>query len=82
MELSSAMPFASFVTPVEWKKVANRPINTSIRVQQAASKVKSKISFLPSYYSLVDKSISEKLHRLGRMSISRSAPKFFTKDRK
>lgn len=66
----------------EWKKVANRPINTSIRVQQAASKVKSKISFLPSYYSLVDKSISEKLHRLGRMSISRSAPKFFTKDGK
>ena len=74
-------PYCSLVFN-EWKKVANRPINTSIRVQQAASKVKSKISFLPSYYSLVDKSISEKLHRLGRMSISRSAPKFFTKDRK
>ncbi|MBQ7674282.1 MAG: transglycosylase SLT domain-containing protein [Alphaproteobacteria bacterium] len=74
-------PYCSLVFN-EWKKSANLPVNTSLKVQQASSNVKSKISFLPSYYSLVDKKISEKLHKLGRMSIARTAPKFFTNEKK
>lgn len=74
-------PYCSVVFNT-WQKVMDRPINTSLKVQRASSKVKSHISFLPSYYSMVDKKISEKLHRLGRMSISKSAPKFFTKSEK
>lgn len=75
-------PYCSLVLN-EWKKVRNRPVNMSVRVQQASSDVKSKISFLPSYYSLIDNKISEKLHKLGRQSItSKKAPKFFTNQKK
>jgi hypothetical protein len=68
-------PYCSLVYN-EWKNVRHRPINCSPQVQLASANVKSKISFLPSYYSLVDKTISDKLHKLGRQSISRCAPKF------
>jgi hypothetical protein len=60
-----------------WNKVMNRKINFSPRVQQASAEIKSKISFMPSYYSLIDSKISAKLHQLGRQSLNRSAPKFF-----
>jgi hypothetical protein len=65
-----------------WSSVMNRKINSSARVQQAAAEVKSKISFMPSYYSLIDSKISAKLHQLGRQSLNRSAPKFFEKSRR
>lgn len=71
-------PYCSMVYN-EWKKVANQPVNTSVRVRKASSKVASKISFIPSYYSLADKTLAAKLHKLGRMSISRTPPKFFAK---
>lgn len=74
-------PYCSLVFN-EWRKVMNHPVNTSIKVQFASSNPRSKISFLPSYYSLIDKKISDKLHKLGRMSILKSAPKFFTKSEK
>jgi len=51
-------------------------------ISRAASEMKSNISFLPSYYSLVDNNISAKLHQLGRKTLVRSAPKFFVKKRK
>jgi hypothetical protein len=70
-------PYCSLVFN-EWKKIRNRPINTSVRIQQASCDVRSKISFLPSYYSLIDTKISAKLHRLGKQSIARHAPRFFT----
>ena len=60
--------FLGWVAPV-----AERPYFLSI---------KSDISFLPSYYSLVDNSISAKLHQLGRRTLVRSAPKFFAKKKK
>lgn len=71
-------PYCSLVYN-EWKKVYNQPVNTSIKVQKASSKVHSKISFLPSYYSLADRKVSERLHQLSRMSLSRTSSKFFTK---
>lgn len=71
-------PYCSMVYN-EWKKVANQPVNTSVRVRKASSKVPSKISYIPAYYSLADKKFSAKLHKLGRMSISRTPPKFFAK---
>lgn len=75
-------PYYSLVLN-EWQRMKNRKINMSPRVQQASSEVKSKISFLPSYYSLIDSRISAKLHKLGRQSItSKKAPKFFTSQRK
>ena len=61
----------------EWVKVRGRVIPSTPRIQMAAADTSSKISFLPSYYSLVDSKISEKLHKLGRQTLSRSAPKFF-----
>lgn len=61
----------------EWKNMRNVHINMSPKVQQASSEIKSRISFLPKYYSLVDESLSEKLHKLGRQSITRKPPKFF-----
>jgi hypothetical protein len=63
-----------------WNNVVNRKINSSPKVQQAASEIKSKLSFMPSYYSLVDNKISTKLHQLGRQSLNRSTPKFFAND--
>jgi hypothetical protein len=72
-------PYCATVYNV-WNNVKNRTINSSPRVQQAASDIKSKISFMPSYYSLTDSKISEKLHKLGRQTLSRSAPKFFAKN--
>jgi hypothetical protein len=61
-----------------WTNVRNRVINFSPKVQQASSEIKSNISFLPSYYSLVDSKISAKLHQLGRKTLHRGVPKFFT----
>lgn len=69
-------PYCSLVFN-EWKNVRNIPINMSQKVQQASAEVKSKISFLPQYYSLVDSDLSAKLHKLGRQSITRKPPKFF-----
>ena len=71
-------PYCSMVYK-EWKKSANHSVNTSVSVHKASSNVSSKISFIPSYYSLADKKLSDKLHKLGRMSISRTPPKFFAK---
>ena len=71
-------PYCSLVFN-EWNKAKHRVVNMSPKVQKASSEVKSKISFLPSYYSLVDTKISAKLHKLGRQSINtKKAPKFFT----
>lgn len=69
-------PYCSVVYNT-WAKVRNNTINESLAVQQASSEIKSKISFLPSYYSLIDTKISAKLHQLGRKTINRTAPKFF-----
>lgn len=59
-----------------WSKVHKYPIRTTPHIEQAASKDNSAISFLPSYYSLVDREISDKLHQLGRQSISYKLPRF------
>jgi hypothetical protein len=59
-----------------WKRVMNFKINSSQHIQRMAGTVKSKISFLPSFYSLMDSKISSKLHKLGRQSIAKSPPKF------
>jgi hypothetical protein len=71
-------PYCSLVYNT-WTNVKNRKINSSPGVQLASSEIKSKISFLPSYYSLMDSKISTKLHQLGRKTLSRSSPKFFYK---
>jgi hypothetical protein len=60
-----------------WNNVMHRKVNFSPRVQQAASDIRSKLSFMPSYYSLMDNKVSAKLHQLGRQSLNRSVPKFF-----
>lgn len=64
-----------------WNKVKNRNISdidvSHSQAQLASSEIKSKISFLPSYYSLIDNNISQKLHKLGKMTLSRKSPKFF-----
>lgn len=62
-----------------WTNAKKRAINSSPKVRFASSEIKSKISFLPSYYSLVDKDVSKKLHKLGKMTLQRGTPKFFTK---
>lgn len=62
-----------------WTKVKDRAVNNSERVQLAAAKVKSNISYIPPYYSLIDSKISAKLHQLGRNSLHRGTPKFFSK---
>ncbi|MDR1375456.1 MAG: transglycosylase SLT domain-containing protein [Holosporaceae bacterium] len=69
-------PYCSVVYNT-WAKVRNRPINESLAVQRVASEIRSQISFLPSYYSLIDTKISAKLHQLGRKTIARTTPKFF-----
>jgi hypothetical protein len=71
-------PYCSLVFN-EWKNNINCKTNTSVKIQKASSEVRSKISFLPSYYSLIDTKISAKLHKLGKQSISKRSPKFFTK---
>jgi hypothetical protein len=63
-----------------WTNAIDRKINSAPRVRKAAAEVKSKISFIPSYYSLIDSKISAKLHQLGRKTLSRRAPKFFAKE--
>lgn len=60
-----------------WNDVRDRVVRDTPQIRQAASEIKSKISFLPSYYSLVDSGISEKLHQLGKMTLKRSTPKFY-----
>lgn len=66
-----------------WSKVKNIPVRSNnVVIAKAASKVKSDISFLPSYYSLVDNNISDKLHQLGRKTLVRSVPKFYEKKRR
>jgi hypothetical protein len=60
-----------------WTNVRKRAVNFVPKVQLAAAEVKSKISFIPSYYSLADPLVSAKLHQLGRKSLNRSPPKFF-----
>jgi hypothetical protein len=60
----------------EWKNVHGRVINNSAMVHQAAAVLKSDISFLPPYYSLIDTKISEKFHKLGRQTLSLEAHKF------
>jgi hypothetical protein len=60
----------------EWKKVANTIINDTPIVQRAAVKIKSDISFLPSYYSLMDSKVFAKLHKLGRQSLHKKTPRF------
>ena len=74
-------PYCSLVYNT-WNKVRNFQVRDTPAIARAASKIKSDISFLPPYYSLVDNSISAKLHQLGRRTLVRSAPKFFAKKRK
>ena len=66
----------------EWTKAKDRIIKPNPKIQMAAVDTSSKISFLPSYYSLINKNISEKLHKLGKLTLSRNTPKFFTKQDK
>jgi hypothetical protein len=61
-----------------WKRVMNLKVNSSMYVQRMAGAVKSKISFLPSFYSLMGSKISSRLHKLGRQSIARNPPEFYT----
>ena len=70
-------PYCSLVYDA-WTKVRNRVINESKKVCIASAKVRTGISFLPSYYSLADNRVTAKLHQLGRRSLHRKAPKFFT----
>ena len=65
-----------------WNRVRNVQVRDTPMISRAASEIKSNISFLPSYYSLVDNNISAKLHQLGRKTLVRSTPKFFLKKRK
>ncbi|MDR1362201.1 MAG: transglycosylase SLT domain-containing protein [Holosporaceae bacterium] len=65
----------------EWKRVMNTKINSSLLVRRIAGKPKSKISFLPSFYSLMDSKISYKLHKLGRQSIVKKPPSFYNFER-
>ncbi|MBO6055753.1 MAG: transglycosylase SLT domain-containing protein [Alphaproteobacteria bacterium] len=74
-------PYCSLVYNA-WNKVRKFQVRDTPVIARAASKIKSDISFLPSYYSLVDNSISAKLHQLGRRTLVRSAPKFFAKKKK
>jgi hypothetical protein len=74
-------PYCSLVLNA-WKDVRNRHVNMSPMVRQASSNIKSNISFLPSFYSMIDTTISAKLHKLGRQSITKSVPKFFTNQEK
>lgn len=71
-------PYCSMVYNA-WTKARNIQVKESPRIERAASTVKSNISFLPSYYSLVDNGISAKLHQLGKKTLVRGVPKFFTK---
>lgn len=71
-------PYCSLVYNA-WSKVRGRKINSTPKIEQAASKIKSDISYIPSYYSLVDNGISAKLHQLGKRTLNRPAPKFFAK---
>ncbi len=71
-------PYCSLVYNT-WSKVRNVQVRDTQTISKAASEIKSNISFLPSYYSLVDNSISAKLHQLGRKTLVRSTPKFFMK---
>ncbi len=71
-------PYCSLVYNT-WNKVRNFQVRDTPVIAKAASEIKSNISFLPSYYSLVDNNISAKLHQLGRKTLVRSAPKFFMK---
>ncbi len=70
-------PYCSLVYDA-WTKVRNRVINESKKVCMASAKIRTGISFLPSYYSLADNKVTAKLHQLGRRSLHRKAPKFFT----
>ena len=73
-------PYCSIVYNT-WNKVRNVQVRDTPVIAKAASEIKSSISFLPSYYSLVDNNISAKLHQLGRKTLVRSTPKFFVKKR-
>ena len=61
-----------------WSKVKNNIVRMTPQIHQAASKVSSNVSFLPSYYSLMDRETTEKLHKLGRQSIDHKIPRFFS----
>ena len=74
-------PYCSVVYNT-WNRVRNAQVRDTPMISKAASEIKSNISFLPSYYSLVDNNISAKLHQLGRKTLVRSTPKFFAKKRK
>lgn len=74
-------PYCSLVYNT-WNRVRNVQVRDTPVISRAASEIKSNISFLPSYYSLVDNNISAKLHQLGRKTLVRSTPKFFVKKRK
>lgn len=73
-------PYCSIVYNA-WNNVRNVQMRDTPVIAKAASQIKSNISFLPSYYSLVDNNISAKLHQLGRKTLIRSTPKFFIKKR-
>ncbi len=70
-------PYCSLVYNA-WTRVRDRVINESRKVCLASAKIRSHISFLPEYYSLADNKITAKLHQLGRRTLNRKAPKFFT----
>lgn len=61
-----------------WCRVKHHLVRSTPQIHRAASKIRSNVSFLPSYYSLMDRETTEKLHRLGKQSISRKTPRFFS----
>lgn len=62
-----------------WKQVQNHCVRSTPQIQQAASKLRSNVSFLPEYYSLMDRKTTEKLHKLGRQSINHKPPRFLSR---
>jgi hypothetical protein len=63
-----------------WINIRNMTINDSSKGQHMFFELKPKTTLLSHYCLLIDNKISKKLHQLGRRTISRSTPKFFTDD--
>ena len=59
-----------------WEKARNFTVRSTPKIQQASRDIKSNIPFMPSFYSLMDRSMTAKLHRLGRQSLKHRPPKF------
>lgn len=71
-------PYCSLVYAA-WNRARNFKIRSTPIIEQRGTEVKSHISFLPSFYSLVDNKLLATLHKLGKRTISREAPRFYSK---